>query len=73
MVKILFGFMTLTGQGAVLHAVKERPLFQTEQECVAYGETMTPKVENWIRGRLGADWDHPVVVTFQCLPNGIDA
>jgi len=70
MLKIVFSIMTLTTQGPVKGDIAERPVFQDEATCIAYGEKMLPRVEDWVRGATGMEWDHPVIVTFQCVPNG---
>src|SRR5688572_32243256 len=63
-------FATMTRGGPVATRAPERTSFGTEADCTAFGKTMTPRMEDWVRGLVRADWDHPVGVKFRCAPAG---
>ena len=70
MFKLLWIVGTLTAQGPQVGNVPENTTFPTEAACIAFGEAMTPRLADWIRGRINADWSHPVAVHFKCELDG---
>lgn len=66
----LAGIMLPTG--SVFFDVPEAPTrtFQTKQSCERFGAEMNGRMQDFMRGVLFLDWDHPVSVTIRCLPNG---
>lgn len=66
MLKIIFVIATLGPHGPVQGGMNDKARFKTETECRTFGDHMTPRVADWVRGRLGADWDHPVEVQYRC-------
>ena len=63
-------FATMTRGGPVATRAPERTSFVNEADCTAFGTRMTPRMEDWVRGLMRADWDHPVGVRFACAPTG---
>lgn len=70
MLKIIFTIVTLTQQGPVMTDVQEKSRFKDQPACAAFGETMSPRMQDWVRGVIRADWDHPVSVAFRCETDG---
>lgn len=70
MFKLLWTVATLTAQGPQIGNVPETNTFKTEAACSDFGTTMTPRMADWMRGRLNAEWDHPVAVHFECELSG---
>jgi hypothetical protein len=66
MIKIIFMVAFVGSQGPMQGDMKEKAQFATEAECKTFGDHMTPRVADWVRGRLGADWDFPVAVQYKC-------
>jgi hypothetical protein len=63
-------FVTMTRAGPIATEAPERTPFVTEANCAAFGARMTPRMEDWVRGLVRADWEHPVGVRFRCAPAG---
>lgn len=59
----------LQGQQTVV-PVSENAKFKDVATCEIFGAAMTPRMEDWVRGRLQADWDYPVAIKFQCSADG---
>ena len=70
MFKILFAVAFIGPQGPAFGSVEEDKTFKTHDECMAFGALMTPRVADWVRGRIELEWDVPVSVHFACEPNG---
>ena len=51
----------------------EKERFRSEAECRAFAERMAPRIEDWTRGAVGADWDHETRARYKCEPDGKDA
>jgi hypothetical protein len=68
--ELIWFFATMTRGGPVATRAPERTSFGNESDCAAFGKRMTPRMEDWVRGLVRADWDHPVGVRFQCNPAG---
>jgi hypothetical protein len=51
----------------------EKERFKTEAECTAFAEKMAPRIEDWTRGAVGADWHHETRARFRCELEGHDA
>lgn len=68
--ELIWFFATMTRGGPVATRAPERTPFGTETACTSFGKKMTPRMEDWVRGLIRADWDHPVGVRFQCSPAG---
>lgn len=49
----------------------EATAFASEAACVAFGERMTPRMQDWVRGLARADWDRDVRVAFRCAVAGV--
>ena len=63
-------FATMKRGGPVATRAPERTPFGTEADCAAFGMKMSVRMEDWVRGLVRADWDHPVGVKFACSPAG---
>lgn len=61
-------FLTMHGPNVV--PIEERITFKTKAECEAFGEKTKPRVADWMRGRLGMDWDFEVGVGYTCQADG---
>ena len=70
MFKIIFAVAFLSQSGAQYGHVAEPTKFQTNEECMTFGREMTPRVADWVRGRIEAEWDVPVSVHFACEVDG---
>ena len=64
---------TITAQGPVTGEAPEAQRFKTEAECLEFARVMTPRMEDWVRGRVNGDWGHPVGVRFRCEIDGKDS
>ena len=73
MLKLVWIVATITAQGPVQTNVPETARFSDAAQCKAFGEHMTPRMADWVRGALRADWNHPVQVTFRCEQDGSPA
>jgi len=67
---LVWAVVTIGPQGPVGGDIPETTKFQSEAACNEFGRDMTPRLQDWVRGRLTADWDHPVRVDFRCAPDG---
>ena len=71
MLKIIFAIALLGPQGPMFGNLEDNTKFQTQEECMAFGEKMTPRVADWVRGRVGVlDWDMPISVHYACEVDG---
>jgi hypothetical protein len=68
--KLTWAAATIGPQGPVSGSIPEFTTFKSENDCIAFGNTMAPRVRDWVRGRMNADWDHPVGVQFVCEISG---
>jgi hypothetical protein len=66
MFKLLWIVIVLAPSGPTALSVPESAIFQDRPTCESYGDTMTPRMRDWMRGRLGMDWDGPVHVGYRC-------
>lgn len=67
---LVWAVMTIGPQGPVGGNVPESTKFDSEKACIAFGERMAPRVQDWVRGALRAEWEHPVSVDFKCDVDG---
>lgn len=73
MIKIIWTVAFLTTQGPATQDIAEPPEhvnFPNAAECKVWGVKMSPRMEDWIRGRLQLGWEAPVRAVFRCEPNG---
>jgi hypothetical protein len=70
MIKLVWTAAALTINGPVAGEIPETPTFKDRATCVAFGERMTPRLQDYVRGLLKADWDLEVRVVFRCEPAG---
>jgi hypothetical protein len=73
MLKLIWTVAALTLQGPLVADVPETTKFEDRAKCVAFGERMTPRMADWTRGVLRADWNHEVGVRFRCEVDGVHA
>ena len=73
MFKLVWVAIVLMNHGPTQGAIPESTKFKTEQECIEFGKTMTPRLQDWVRGMLKAEWDMPVGVSFSCERDGREA
>lgn len=70
---LVWAVATMSAQGPVATHVPETTRFETAEACQEFGVKMTPRLQDWVRGAVRADWDHEVRVTFRCGPIGQEA
>lgn len=70
MFKLIWIAATITANGPVTGNIPETTKFKDKAECVSFGERMTPRLQDWVRGTIGADWDHGVGIRFSCEMSG---
>ena len=70
MIKLVWTAAALTINGPIAGEIPETTKFKTRAECAAFGETMTPRLQDYVRGLLKADWDLDVKVIFRCEAAG---
>ena len=63
----------MTARGPVTGPIPEMTKFNSEAECVEFGNGMQQRVADYTRGMLKLDWSIPVSVAFQCQPSGQDS
>ena len=69
--RLIWFAVTPTSQGPVGLKTPEATPFGTESDCVAFGRSMAPRMQDWVRGLARADWDHDVRVAFECELVGV--
>jgi hypothetical protein len=70
MLKLIWTIATLTLQGPLVTDVPETTKFKDQAACMEFGKQMMPRLADWARGRLNADWDHEIKVVFRCEAAG---
>lgn len=70
MIKLIWVAAILTAQGPMMGEVPESTTFKDRVECQAFGEKMTPRLQDYVRGLAKADWHDDVQVAFRCEANG---
>ncbi|MBI3129406.1 MAG: hypothetical protein HYZ11_17485 [Candidatus Tectomicrobia bacterium] len=66
MIALTWFVITMTAAGVYNGPIPETTQFNTLAECQSFGQRMTPRLQDWVRGMLRADWDHKVQVRFEC-------
>jgi len=69
--RLVWFAITTTPQGPLAFKTSEQTPFGAEADCAAFGERMMPRMHDWVRGLVRADWDHDVRVAFDCEPSGM--
>jgi hypothetical protein len=70
MLKIIFLVASINAQGqSVTAQVPDKARFADQAQCDTFGEHMNTRMA-WVRGRLNADWEHPVHVYWRCEAAG---
>jgi len=62
--------MTIGQQGPIATDIKDPTPFTSKEECEKFGEEMSPRMGDWVRGAIRAPWSHPVEVVFNCDAEG---
>lgn len=70
MIALIWIVATLSAQGPTVVSIPETTTFQTEAECIAFGDKMRSRTADFARGMMNLDWSAPVQVAFDCKPNG---
>jgi hypothetical protein len=65
-IKLIWFVVSTNEQGPVRAAINERQRFKTSSDCQDFGTEYTPRMQDWVRGVLAAEWDHPVQIAFKC-------
>lgn len=68
MVKLIWLIATISAQGNVRGTMPETKQFPSMEACAAYAQIMVPRVQDYVRGIVQGDWDHPVEVKHECDP-----
>lgn len=66
MFKLLWIVVVMAASGPTALTVPESAKFESRDACETFGKRMTPRMQDWMRGRLGMDWDGLVHVGFRC-------
>jgi hypothetical protein len=61
-------FMAADKPGSII--ATDTTEFTAAEECAAWGEMMTPRMADYVRGALKLDWDDLVRVSFKCSASG---
>jgi hypothetical protein len=69
--RLVWFAITPTPQGPLAFKTPEPTPFGSEADCAAYGERMTARMQDWVRGLVRAEWDHDVRVAFACDVAGV--
>ena len=69
---LLWVVLVLNPQTGAPHVapVPESTTFTSEASCKEFGTKMESRLADWVRGRIGADWDFPVGVRYECKLDG---
>ena len=70
MIKLVWFVVIATADGPVAGKVPEYVTFPNKEQCQSFGEEMTPRMKDYIRGVVKGEWDQPVEVAFQCGAGG---
>lgn len=65
-----WGATVYAPNGPMSGLIPETTKFPTEKDCQLFGEHMTERLKDWVRGRINGDWGLKVDVTFRCDPAG---
>jgi hypothetical protein len=68
--KLIWQFGVMTEQGPLVADRPESSVFSSDSACKAFGEAMTSRVQDWVRGLVQMDWDHAVAVKYRCELDG---
>lgn len=66
MITLVWFALVMTAQGPQSLQLSENNTFETTAICEAFGEAYTPRVQDYMRGVLKADWDDNIPVRFEC-------
>ncbi len=67
---LVWAVMTVGAQGPVQGTLPETTKFESAEACEQFGAAMTPRLQDWMRGAVRSEWDHPVQVAYACQPDG---
>lgn len=66
MFKLLWAIAIMTAQGPMQATIPETTTFKDKAACERFGVEMTPRLQDWARGRINADWNIPAQSAFRC-------
>jgi hypothetical protein len=69
--RLVWFAITPTPQGPLAFKTPEPTPFGSKADCAAFGERMTARMQDWVRGLVRAEWDHDVRVAFACDVDGV--
>ncbi len=70
MIKLAWVFIIMSAQGPVAGHLPETASFKDGAACHAFGEKMTLRTADYVRGLLHLDWNVRVNVSFKCAALG---
>jgi|GEM_PF-6012934 len=70
MITLVWLALIVTSNGYVAVPIPESSEFRTAEECRAFGEKMAPRLADYARGMVRADWRQKVDVIFECSAPG---
>lgn len=70
MFKLLWAAIAITSQGPVMHVIPETTKFESRDACEKFGKDMSPRMADWYRGALKAEWHVEIQTDFKCEPAG---
>lgn len=70
MIKLVWVIAVMTANGPMFRAIPETTQFKDQAACEKFGKDMTPRLEDWARGALNADWNIEIKSAYKCEPAG---
>jgi hypothetical protein len=67
---LIWVVLTLTSQGPTSGEVRDSTDFNAEADCKSFADANAKRMEDWVRGNIGAGWEHPVGVEYVCRADG---
>lgn len=70
MFKLLWVIAVMSANGPIIRPIPETTTFKDKAACEQFGKDMTPRLQDWARGALNADWNVEIRSAFKCEPAG---
>ena len=73
MIKLFWLILVVTSQGPTALHVPETTTFKDKKACSEWGMKQLPRMKDYARGMLKADWSDDIPVIFRCEADGTPA